>query len=252
MKSFFIICATTLIFIFTCFVNLSAQEIILLGDDAYPPYSYYEKGEARGIYVDIIKEAFKSIENYEVKFEMMPWKRCITNIKKGRNIAFFPPYHSEEREAWINFSEPILQEQVVVFGKEKNLVGKTKWPEDFYGYTIGLNAGFSPASMAGQSFDLAVKNNKVTVDEGKNNEINLKKLEAGRIDFYINDKFIDTSAYPSIKRGIVAKNNLGYLGFTKHQNNFTYYGDFKTKFDKAIKQMKSSGKIDEIINTYAK
>jgi len=83
---------------------------------------------------------------------------CLIRLKFITASAyFFPPYYAEHREAWTEFSEPILQEQSVVFSKTVKLKGKTKWPEDFYNYIIGLNAGFNPESMAGKEFATAIK-----------------------------------------------------------------------------------------------
>ena len=242
-----------LFFFFLSCISLSAREVVLVGDEAYPPYSYVENGKPKGIYVDIVKKIFEKIDGYEVKFKMLPWKRCIKNIKEGKNVAFFPPYYSEPREAWTEFSEPILQEQTVVFGKAEKLKGKTKWPEDFYNHTIGLNNGFNPESMAGKKFATAVKMGMIKIDEAKDYKANLSKLSKGRIDFYLNDKMTDTSKYPDIKRGIIAKHNWGYLGFTKQDLQFSeFLQDFKIKFNDAVKKIKQTDEIQKTVDSYIK
>ncbi len=242
-----------LFFFFLSCINVSAREVVLVGDDAYPPYSYVENGNPKGIYVDVIKKIFDGIEGYEVKFKMMPWKRCIKNIKEGKSVAFFPPYHAEHRQAWTDFSEPILQEQTVVFGTAEKLKGKTKWPEDFYNHKVGLNDGFNPESMAGAKFATAVKMGMIKIDEAKDSKSNLTKLSKGRIDFYLNDKMTDTSKYPDIKRGIVAKTNWGYLGFTKKDLEYSeFLNDFKIMFNDAVKKIKQTDEIKKIIGSYIK
>jgi len=35
-------------------------------DNNYPPYSYVENGETRGIYVEVLTKAFSRMEAYEV------------------------------------------------------------------------------------------------------------------------------------------------------------------------------------------
>ena len=43
-----------------CCINGAAaaqQQVVLYGDDDYPPYSYVERGEFKGIYVDLLKQA---------------------------------------------------------------------------------------------------------------------------------------------------------------------------------------------------
>lgn len=41
----------------------------------YAPYEYLKEGEAKGIAVDIIKEAANRIDGVEVSFEFLPWSR---------------------------------------------------------------------------------------------------------------------------------------------------------------------------------
>lgn len=134
MKKLFFVLFVVLTFSLS--LKVLAKEVVLLGDDAYPPYSYLEDGVAKGVYVDVIRKVFDKIDGYEVKFDLKPWKRCIKYVKEGKNVGFFPPYFSEERNTWTEFSEPILEEQVVVYGKAEKLAGKTVWPNDFFGCLI--------------------------------------------------------------------------------------------------------------------
>lgn len=233
-------------------VVFAKEQVIIYGDNNYPPYSYEDNGMPKGIYVDVLNSAFSNMSDYNVTIKMLPWKRGLHYIKTGKGLALFPPYYADKRDPWMLFSEPILKEQVVVFGKSENLKGKTKWPEDFYGSKIGMNMGFNPFSMGGDAFGEACKAKKIKIEEANNNEQNFKKLERNRIDFYINDKMIDISPYPSIKRGIVAKTNYGYLGFTKKNENYNYKTDFIKKFNQNIKKMKKSGEIQKIIDKYMK
>lgn len=250
-----ILCLVYCVFILSlCNLGIasSKQQVTIYGDNGYPPYSYEENGEPKGVYVDILKIVFSRMNDYDVKIELKPWKRCIHFIKNGKVLAFFPPYYSDERTLWVNYSEPILQEQVVVFGKPDKLQGKTKWPEDFYDSKIGMNRGYDPTSMAGEKFAAAIKAGMIEFEEADNNEMNLKKLEAGRLDFYLSDKLINITKYSSIKRGVVAKNNYGYLGFTRKYEQHEYLSDFKKKFDQIIKQMKDSKEIEKIVENYIK
>lgn len=107
--------------------------------------------------------------------------------------------------------------------------------------------------MAGKKFAVAIKLKQLTLQEPANNELNLKKLDRGRIDFYLNDKLIDTSKFPNIKRRIVTKNNWGYVGFTRKDFEFnSFLKDLKIKFNEAVKEAKKSGEIAEIVKKYKK
>ncbi len=250
-KSILLLLAAIFI-LFTQGIGFAKQKVIVVGDTSYPPYSYLEDGQPKGIYVDILKSAFSRMPDYEVEIKMLPWKNGMNSVKTGKHVAIFPPYFTEERVPWMLFSEPILKEEVVVFGKAEKLAGKTQWPKDFYGNKFGLNQGFNPSSMGGDKFANAVKAGKVKLEAVGNNDQNLKKRKAGRIDFYLNDKMIDTSKFSSIKRGVVANLNDGYLGFTKKDDKFKFIPGFKKQFDEIIKEMKESKEIDNIVQTYLK
>jgi polar amino acid transport system substrate-binding protein len=228
------------------------QAVTIYGDNDYPPYSYIEDNKPKGIYVDVLKLVFTKMPDYEVSFSMVSWNFGLACIKRGECMALFPPYIAENRLPWMLYSEPILSEQVVVFGKKEKLKGKTKWPQDFFGYHMGLNRGFHYRAMGGKSFADACRTGKIKLQEAESNDLNLRKLEKDRIDFYLNDRLIDISMYPSIVRGIVVKKNLGHLGFTRNDAKFKFLSDFRKQFNSNIKEIKASNQIEKIIQRYIK
>jgi len=247
IKFFFLVLFT---FLFMQNILFAKQKVVIYGDESYPPYSYSENGEGKGIYVDILRRAFDKMTNYEIIIKMIPWKRGTSYIKNGEAFALFPPYYTKKRLSWMLFSEPILEEEIVVFGKAVNLKGKTKWPEEFYGYTIGMNRGFSPYGAGGTRFGDAHKAGRIKIEEASSTEQNLKKLERDRFLFYINDKFIDIQPYPSIIQGMTINMNFGHLGFTKQNDEYKFMKDFKNTFDQIIKDMKESNEIKKVVDKY--
>ncbi|MGR6874811.1 substrate-binding periplasmic protein [Pseudomonas sp. HK3] len=229
---------------------LAKEEVTIYGDKNYPPYSYEVNGIPKGIYVDVLNLAFSNMPDYDITIQMIPWSRGIKYIEVGKGLALFPPYYLEARTPWMLFSESILKENVAVFGKSENLEDKTKWPEDFYGYKIGLTRGYNPFSMGGDNFGKAVKSEKITIEEANSNHENLIKLEKGRIDFYITDQLIDIKPYPLIKRGMIVNTNHGYLGFTQKNEVFKYKADFIQQFNRIIIDLKQSGEIQKIVEHY--
>jgi polar amino acid transport system substrate-binding protein len=137
------------------------------------------------------------MDAYDVTINMVPWKRGLLYVERGKVAALFPPYFAEDRVPWMVFSEPILEEQIVIFGNSTNLKGKTKWPEDFYGFRFGMNTGFNPTALGGIGFADACKTGEIELQEANSTVLNLKKLQADRIEFYLNDRFTDISSYPS-------------------------------------------------------
>ncbi len=227
----------------------ASQTVELSGDMNYPPYSYKESGKAKGVYVDIIQTAFSKIPEYDVTFKMMAWKRAISITKKGKTVGFFPPYYSDERTSWIKYSEPIASETSVVFAKNKTLKTKQKFPDDFYGSTVCLNRGFT-LMTGGHAFKKAIEDKKIKLIEANNNKDCLTRVKRDMADFYINDQLIDISAFPSIKRGMNTKVNFGHIGFTLKDSKYPFMKDLQDKFNSTIKQMKTDGTIDKIVQKY--
>jgi len=142
---------------------------------------------------------------------------------------------------------------------------RKRWPEDFYGLTIGNNAGFI---VGGEAFDKAVRARQLRVEEAKDSETNIVKLGLKRIDCYINDrlsiqwtlnqlkaqgKYDEGGAHASVAEAAVIAVEQGFLGFTDRDNGkFTYKNDFVKQFDNAIYQMKRTGEIDNIARNFFK
>lgn len=229
---------------------LSAQVVELAGDKSYPPYSYSEKGVAKGVYVDIIKSAFAKIDGYDVKFKMMAWKKAISMTKKGKVIGFFPPYYSKKRAEWLKFSESILDEKTIIYAKEKTLKNKKSFPKDFYGMKVCLNRGFTPQVMGGDALTKAVESKKIILIEANKNRDCLNRIKRNMVDFYINDQFIDISEFDMIKRGMKVKANQGYIGFTLEVKKYPFIEDLQLKINEIIKQMKKNGEIEKIAKKY--
>jgi len=228
----------------------SSQTVELSGDMNYPPYSYIENGTPKGVYVDIIKTAFKQIKEYDVRFNMMAYKRAIAMTKQGKTVGFFPPYYGKERTQWTKFSEPILAETTIVFAKEDILKDRKNYPEDFYGKTLCLNRGFNKSLLGGDKLAAAIDSKKLKLIEANDNQGCLSRVSRGLADFYINDQLIDTSKFPEIKKGMDVKDNFGHVGFTLKKGNYKYIDDLEIKFNQAIKNLKKDGTIEQILLKY--
>ena len=239
----------------------------IFSDAAYPPYSYEEKETVQGIYPEVLKVIFSRIEEYRVTIIPVPWKRGLKAIEDGEVLALFPPYHNVDKRPWMwPYSLPILEERTVVFCHSGIFAkgARPHWPEDYYGLTIGNNAGFA---FGGDKFWQAVKAEKLRVEEGRGNAQNLLKLAIKRIDCYMNDRLSilwelnrlkATGEYNEAKQeklveGATISVEYGFLGFTDRDNSkFPYKKEFLMKFDSVLYQMKKSGEVQQIVEQYLK
>jgi polar amino acid transport system substrate-binding protein len=242
--------------------------VTIYADAGYPPYSYEKDGKPAGLYYDIVRAAFAHMHGYRIEVQAVPWKRGMALLKSGSGFALYPPYMNTKDEPWTwPYSMPLLEEHVVAVCRKDVLAAKPRkrWPEDFFGLTIGNNAGFI---VGGEAFDQAVKAGKLRMEEAKDSETNIIKLGMRRIDCYINDrisiqwtrdrlkaegKYDEGGAHAEVAEAIQISAKQGYLGYTdRDQGKYTYKSDFVRQFDSAIQQMKRSGEMDAITRGFFK
>lgn len=74
-------------------------------DTAYwYPFTYSENKQAKGIHVDIVKEAAKALDQ-QVRFVALPWKRCLLENKSGHIGAVVSASYKAERAEFLYFPD---------------------------------------------------------------------------------------------------------------------------------------------------
>jgi len=242
----------------------ATQEVTILADDSYPPYSFIENGKVKGIYVDIVKEAAKLLAPlYKVNVVAYPWKRALHEIKKGTAFAIIPPYrHIQQRPYIWPYSVQIMKEEVIAFcNKEINLLEhiNTKSSQRKYPITIGVNAGYL---LLNEELEQAKKENKIIIAENKSTQSNIMKLYTKRIDCYLNDKYSTYNEFSkmrqkrkvnfdNIKEALLVMTQTGHIGYTDASTHtFLFKNDFILRMDEALSILKSSDTYQKIIDTY--
>lgn len=260
MKSSFFFLAIILLI----FPNMALSETIVTvyADDNCPPYSYAGGDKALGIYNDILRIAFSRMDGYKVLIDPVPWKRGLLYIENGTGFALIPPYYWPKKRPFMHpYSVPILDEEVVAFCRPETLKTKReRWPDDYYGLTVGRNRGFL---IGGQSLTDAVKEGKIMLEEANGTRENILKLLEGRIDVYIHDRMATLAEFNKIREemdkyegsklaeGAFVSREQGYLGFTAMDNGkFAFKDDFVKKFNAAITEMKAKGEIKAILDKF--
>jgi len=122
----------------------TATPLVIYGDDDYPPYSYVENGQLKGIYTEIVREATQAMPQYAVQLRPVPWKRGLLMLQTGEAFALYPPYSWRSERPYVRYSVPLLMEQLVVLCSQDVLAKRAlrQWPADYGGLHIGVNAGF--------------------------------------------------------------------------------------------------------------
>jgi polar amino acid transport system substrate-binding protein len=238
----------------------ATEKVTLYGDDDYAPYSYVEDGRFKGMYVDILQRAAQRLApEYQVELQPRPWTRALAELEKGVSFALFPPGLKRERPYIEPYSVPLYRETVVLFCNEQVMSAPhSRFPEDFTGIKIGVNAGFLLSSRLMDAVHASV----VAIEPAKGNETNLKKLAAGRIACYASDRL--AAVYSAKKLGASLGNGKfvlreavelsgenTYIAYSMY-NNPPYKADFVKKMNDALQEMKRSGEIERVEQAYSR
>jgi polar amino acid transport system substrate-binding protein len=257
----------TIICFFICCAYTNANEIKrvrILADDSYPPYSYVEKGELKGVYIDIIRASAKLMsDKYLIRIVAVPWKRALVEVKEGREFAILPPYkHIEERSYIWPYSRPIMTENIIAFCHNNiNLQKYLKQPSKqiIPPLSIGINAGYL---ILNETLQQAKKNNNIVIQENKSTSANIMKLYTRRIGCYLNDKFSTQWElskmmkktkinFNNIQEALLVMSQTAHIGYTDNKSHqYHFKNDFVSRMDKALSEIISSDKYQEIINRY--
>lgn len=238
----------------------AGQKVILYGDDNYAPYSYMEDGQFKGMYVDILtKAAQKLAPAYEVELQPLPWKRGLAELESGTAFGLFPPGLKKERTYISPYSVVLYRETVVLFCNDDVMKSPRKrFPDDFAGITIGVNAGF----LLSARLMNAARAGKVRLAETKGNDSNLKKLALKRIDCYASDrgaalytarKLRAAPGFAGLKlhEAVELSGEDTYIGYSIN-NNPAYKADFVARMNAALQAVRKSGATAAVEDSYLK
>jgi len=123
-----------------------AQELVVVGDNSYPPYSFVnDQGEAVGICVDLWS-AFSAKTGITVEYIATEWSKALEMISTGKADVVDTIFYDKERAQWLAFTKPYAEIEVRVFFKE-NLQGITGL-ETLSGFVVGAKRGDRSAEIA--------------------------------------------------------------------------------------------------------
>lgn len=152
--------------------SLSAEPLQLL-TEAYPPYSYQENGDLRGIAVDLMK-AVMADAGIEYDMKIQPWARAYGLALNTPGHCVFSTVHTPERDKLFEWVEPLFSTEQYLVRKTGSNV-KPASLEDAKSYLVGTQLGdYTEGLLKQAGFS--------RVDLTSEIDLTIKKLLAGRID----------------------------------------------------------------------
>ena len=162
----------------------SAAATIRFASEDWPPFvSQTLPGD--GLSGSMARAAFERA-GYRLQIDYFPWKRTMQfGLTNPRYAGFMPVWRTAEREQLCHFSAPIGSTlTVLAYLKEAPLLVSSL--AELKGTTIGTVAGYAN----GEQFDALVRRAELTIEEGVNDDINLKKLLIKRFRVILIEKHV--------------------------------------------------------------
>lgn len=229
--------------------SLWAKTLDIVTEDAWPPYSYKDEGVVKGYATEVLSGVFKSIgTDYTVK--SYPWARAEKMALSGEADAVFNASHKEKREAACYYPSEQLFDSTYVFFIKKTDMNRLKYNsfEDLKGHKVGTTKAYSYTK---ELLDYLGAN--TTVSESDSDLNNLRRLAAGKIDYFpgeianitmlLRQEGLSDEIVP-LPKPLIQKPY--YIIFNKKNVD----QDFVEKFSDALKTFKGTPEFKEISSRY--
>jgi diguanylate cyclase (GGDEF)-like protein len=157
-----------------------SKTIVFLGNEKIAPIIYNEKGAAKGVVVDIVKELGKNI-GYEVEVRAMNWDEAQRMVLLGEADALLQINPNPEREKIYDFSNELLKSEFSIFIKSGNTRIQNVY--DLIDKTVGVESG-------GYPFALLQKYDGINIELIPDWKTGFQKVASGEIDAIVVDRWI--------------------------------------------------------------
>ncbi len=227
------------------------QKTIVIGfDNTFVPMGFQDKsGKNIGFDIDLANEVFKKY-NIKVQWQAINWDLKETELKNGNIDLIWNGYSkTSEREKIVLFSdEYMINEQVIVTKKSKNIVNKDQLKDKVLGAQNG-SSGYDSFNNNPEILKSIVKNNDATQYESFNEA--LIDLENDRIDALLIDR-VYANYYLKQQNKLQDYNiiNAGFEGDSFAVGTRKADTTLVKKVNEAFKELYKEGKFQEISNKW--
>ena len=227
------------------------QKTIVIGfDNTFVPMGFQDKsGKNIGFDIDLANEVFKKY-NIKVQWQAINWDLKETELKNGNIDLIWNGYSkTSEREKIVLFSdEYMINEQVIVTKKSKNIVNKDQLKDKVLGAQNG-SSGYDSFNSNPEILKSIVKNNDATQYESFNEA--LIDLENDRIDALLIDR-VYANYYLKQQNKLQDYNiiNAGFEGDSFAVGARKADTTLVKKVNEEFKELYKEGKFQEISNKW--
>ena len=229
--------------------NAYPGALVLVAADSAPT-AYMQDGKPSGILVDVVTAAFQRT-GHPFEIQLMPWARCLAEIRSGRVDGIFSVFNLPERKEFLTYTSVPVITQVEAFFVPAD--SDLKFSGDL-SQLAGLRIGIIRGTSYGIKVDSALKSGVwSTVVETNNVDSLVGMLILKRIDLAVGYRHVVFEA--ATKQGDLNKIRElspdideipSYLAFSNKRD----YAEVIANFDRALTSMKNAHSFDAIYEKY--
>lgn len=220
--------------------DTGAATLKLLTEE-YPPFNMtMPGGQVGGLSSGIVREMMKrASQPYQI--ELLPWLRAFNRAVLEDNTCVFSTTRTEQREGQFRWVGPIVENPWVLYARKSD-TRQLSSLESARPYRIGGYSGDAVAQyLIARNFDVDMANSDVQ---------NVRKLQAGRIDYwatgkYSGERYLANEKADNIVQVLTFNTTFMYLACNRHLPDATFQ-----KLDGALRSMQKDGSAAKITAQY--
>jgi polar amino acid transport system substrate-binding protein len=226
----------------TIFAGTAKPSQLKLASDVWPPFT-----DVAGKPRQALDLAQAALERSQVnnRIRITAWNEVLAGLKKATIDGCAAIWHTPEREQYLLFSKPYLENRLVLVGRAGTIANKTGL-SDLKGKRVALIRGYAYGAILEETKD-------VVVVFGDNDTANLKAVLAGKADYLLADELVMHrlfESYPEKARKLLA---VGTNPVTTRALHFairrSYPGAEKiiTSFNNSILNLITDGTYNQLL-----
>lgn len=233
----------TLILVMAPHLTLAAPLVLVTSH--YPPYCMEEDGQAKGVAVELVKEAFGRMRQ-DISIVFVPFARAIDMVRNGQADAIFPFALRQDRKLLFNYTnEKLLSDPGALFVRVDSTITFDGDYAKLAGYSIGMPRG----TYQGDAFMQAIQTYQLQIDEAIDQEQNVRKLVAKRFDIAVGPRLLVQDAARRVNETASIKvlysdvsEGSAYVAFSMQENRDALIG----QLDQTFRKMRQDGSYRRI------